>query len=185
MPRLRSCRTKSFVCGPHTLCGLTMTVLPSSIYGLNRSSQSAPEPANPSRVSASCVGRSYGLELAESRAARQTSSRVGRVEIVRRDEHMISAKLRGLEDSLHVFDGPVGRDASADRCPVRPLLARHVVLRFDKDDRRIALLDVDRIVRDIRPRGDGHWKPLLARPPPTRHRSRPHAEMQSDYRGRV
>src|SRR5262252_4157086 len=50
--RLRSCSTRSLVCGPHTLCGLTTMVFPSSMYGLKRSSQSAPEPANPSSVNA-------------------------------------------------------------------------------------------------------------------------------------
>jgi hypothetical protein len=47
--RLRSCRTRSLVSGPQTLCGATTIVLPSSMYGLKRSSQSAPDCLRPSR----------------------------------------------------------------------------------------------------------------------------------------
>ena len=43
-PRLRSWRARSFDCGPKTLWGLVTTVLPSLMYGLYRSSQSAPDP---------------------------------------------------------------------------------------------------------------------------------------------
>ena len=31
IPRLRSCSVRSLVCDPHTLCGLTTIVLPSSM----------------------------------------------------------------------------------------------------------------------------------------------------------
>src|SRR5262250_2384820 len=48
--RLRSCRTRSLVCGPNTLWGLATTVSPSSMKGLKRSSQSAPDPKKPSRL---------------------------------------------------------------------------------------------------------------------------------------
>src|SRR6516162_3344801 len=51
IPRLRNCSTRSLVCGPNTLCGLTTIVLPSLMYGLKRSSQSAPEFGKPVRSS--------------------------------------------------------------------------------------------------------------------------------------
>src|SRR5262250_3200861 len=78
------------------------------------------------------LGKLHRLEWAV-----ESPAIVGRVEVVRRDEDLESMVLRGLEDPLHVLDGPVLLDARADRRPCRALLAQHVVLWVDEDNRGV------------------------------------------------
>src|SRR4051812_49320615 len=75
---------------------------------------------------------------------------VGGIEIVRRDEHFVSAGLGSLEYPLHVLNCLVLGDARADRAPIRPLLAQHVVLRVDEHDCGVAVPDVHQLLLPMR-----------------------------------
>src|SRR5277367_4810089 len=61
---------------------------------------------------------------------------------MRRDKHVVAIGLRYREDPLHVLDCAVLGNAGADRSPVHPLLAQHIVLRVDKDDCGVGVADV-------------------------------------------
>src|SRR5271169_4582918 len=66
---------------------------------------------------------------------------VGGIEIVRRDENLEAAGLRGLEDALHVRDGTYLPQTLVDRWPRESFLAEHLILRVDKDYRGVTLVD--------------------------------------------
>ena len=68
------------------------------------------------------------------------------VEVVRGDEDPEALLLRGPEESLEVLDGVVLLDAGADQPPGDALLAQHVVLRVDDDQRGVVLVDVHRML---------------------------------------
>src|SRR5713226_4958545 len=140
--RLASCRTRSLVCGPHTLCGLTTIVFPSSIYRLKRSSQSAPEFEKTGQIQRSASRKGVGSELVGLERSVHLPTVVGRIKIMGRDEHFISARLRCVEDPLHVLNRAVLDDARADRFPICSLLAQHIVLRVEKHDCGVGLLDL-------------------------------------------
>src|SRR5258706_4155683 len=90
---------------------------------------------------------------------------VGRIEIVGRDEHLVSARLRGFEDPLHVLDCLVLGDARSDGPPIGSLLAQHVVLGVDKDYCRVdpsdfhGLLSMLAAQRSLPASGDAKWDP--------------------------
>src|SRR5271154_6422819 len=67
---------------------------------------------------------------------------VGGIEIVRRDENFEAVGLRGLEDALHVRDGTYLLQTLVDRWPRESFLTEHLILRVDKDDRGVTLVDV-------------------------------------------
>src|SRR5262249_7086945 len=55
---------------------------------------------------------------------------IGRIEIVRRNEHLESLLLRRRKDSLHVLDGVVLRQALPHQGPRESRLAQYLVLRI-------------------------------------------------------
>jgi hypothetical protein len=93
---------------------------------------------------------------------------IGGIEIVRRDEHAVALRLGGLEQSRQVLDGVVLADALAHQAPGDAVLAQHVVLRIDHDERGVVLVDVHVGL----PNGHTQARPgppsaLLRSPPPT------------------
>jgi hypothetical protein len=67
-----------------------------------------------------------------------------------RNEHVVSMVLGRLEDPGHVVDGAIFGDAGADRSPVDAVLAQHVVLRVDKDDRGVDSANLERVASGAR-----------------------------------
>src|SRR5262249_40784298 len=82
------------------------------------------------------------LELVGLKRPVHSPALIGRIEIVRRDENLVSPGLRGLEDFLHVLDRAILADARTDCPPVCSFLTQHVVLRIDEYHCRIAPLNV-------------------------------------------
>jgi hypothetical protein len=58
-----------------------------------------------------------------------------------RYEDQVSVIAGSNEDSLHVLDGLVFGGTRADRCPIRPFFAQHVVLRVDEDNGSVRFID--------------------------------------------
>src|SRR5215471_15660072 len=86
--------------------------------------------------------KSVGPELIGLERSVHLPTVVGWIEIMGRDEYFIAASLRSLEDSLHILDCAVLGNARADRSPICPLLAQHIVLRVNKHHCGIGFLDI-------------------------------------------
>jgi len=63
---------------------------------------------------------------------------------VGRDEDLEPMGFRCLEDPVYVLDGFVFRDALANDPPGQALLAEHLILWIDEDDRSVVLAYVHR-----------------------------------------
>ena len=118
---LASCRTRSLVCGPQTLCGLTTTGLAVFDIGLEAIQPVCAGVPEPGQIERSRSGEPVVLELAGLERPLNLPSVVGRVEVMGRDEDVISARLCRLEDSLHVLDGSVFGDARSHASQFAPV----------------------------------------------------------------
>src|SRR5262249_37908557 len=67
---------------------------------------------------------------------------IARKEVMWRNEDFVSVLSRRLEDTLHILDGLVLRDALTDEPPGEPLLTQHLILRVDKYYRGVTLINV-------------------------------------------
>src|SRR6185369_6461002 len=63
------------------------------------------------------------------------------VEVMGRDEDLEAIPLRRLENPLHVLDGLVLSHALTDQWPRDALLAQHVVLGVNEDDRGVDAIE--------------------------------------------
>src|ERR1700754_57609 len=98
-------------------------------------------------VKLSSAGKRMSLELGRLERTVHPPPVVSGVEVMRRDEDLVSTALCGLEDSLHVFDRLVLRDARPQHCPVRPMLTQDVILRVDENDCRVGLPEFHVVLR--------------------------------------
>lgn len=108
------------VCGPQTLCGLATTVFGWSISGASSANQSAPEPVNPSRGQGPAPGEGVGAQFVGFQGSVEQPPVVGGIEVVRRDEHAVSAIVCGGEQRDQMLDLVLG-DAVAQHFLLLPV----------------------------------------------------------------
>ena len=83
------------------------------------------------------MGNLIGFERAV-----ELPSLIGGEKIVRRDEDLVSIRLRGLEDALHILDRVVFLKTFVEQRPTETVFTQHVVLRVDKHYCRVVLVEV-------------------------------------------
>src|ERR1700722_14181827 len=97
-----------------------------------------------------CAGPSETIEIQSSLASKQVRVRlvsferpielpslVRWKEVVRRNEHLKSARLSSLEDALDVFDGIDFLETFVEQWPSETFLAQDIVLRIDNHNRGV------------------------------------------------
>src|SRR5262249_20058458 len=128
-------------------------------------------PGEAFEAQSSAASKHLGLSLIGLEGAVEFPSTVAGKEVMWRNENFVSVLFRRLEDALHILDGLVLRDASADERPGEPFVTQHLILRVDKYHGGVILIYVHGYLLFLGGRGGEDVSPCCtAQPQATKRR---------------